>query len=107
MTAVSTGCGGSGFLSTATAGDTIYVSAEGTDTTGATVVFTPVDPAGPAIEVPVVSTCGGGGGAAYMSSQVTVPAFGSPTTVNVQIKTQVGANTSALSNAHPLIVNTP
>ncbi|MDP2389657.1 MAG: hypothetical protein Q8N52_04955, partial [Acidobacteriota bacterium] len=107
VTAVAGTCGGSGFLATANPGATIYVIADGFDTMGATVVFTPTNPPGAAVEVPVGATCHIPG-TSLLSGPVVVPSFLNltNTTVNVQMKQQVGFNTSPLSAAHSMTVTT-
>ncbi len=103
LTAVSTIAGGTGFITSATPGQTIYVSAEGIDTSGATVVFTPTSPAGPSVNGTIVSTSGGAGGT--FSIWVNVPAIAPGTTFDVQVRTTVGASTSPLSNAHQMSIS--
>jgi hypothetical protein len=108
LTAALNQCSGGTPISSVTAGAPFAIEAEGIDTFGGQVVWTPVSPVGGA-----VLTQGGLTATAGPSGRVCLfPAGGAPTlssgtTYSLQVRTTVGFNTSALSNGITITVTVP
>jgi len=101
VSSVSNNCNG-GSINSAAAGSGIWLTAMGIDSSGVTAVFTPTSPAGAPVEVASTNTCGNTD--PFAASYAIVPAFAPGTVVDVQLKTTVNGNTSALSNASQITI---